>query len=122
LTVARNGKARTASGGRVTQSKHNAPRPPASLIPDSACQTKSESINTKRSERLFLPLLFDERTGQSLWLDRDFDDAVAPLAKQLVGIDDVVERIPVGDEWNQVQLAVSHQFDQPAHPLLAARA
>ena len=65
-------------------------------------------MNTRRSGRKSLPLLFGERTGQSLWLDRDFDDALPPFAKQLVGIVDVVERISVSDEWNRVQLAASH--------------
>jgi hypothetical protein len=41
----------------------------------------------------------------------DFDDPVQTLAKQLVGVDDLVQGKCVRNERNQVQAAVTHEFD-----------
>ena len=57
-----------------------------------------------------------------LWLDGDLDHTVAPLAEELIGVDDVVQRKRVRNERNEVKASVPHELHQLAHPLLATRA
>src|SRR6185369_11181223 len=63
-----------------------------------------------------------DRPWPSSGPDRDLEDAVATIRKQVVRLDDVVEPEPMGDERQRVEPAGLHGRDQPTHPLLAARA
>src|SRR5580765_6900316 len=54
--------------------------------------------------------------------NRDLNDAVPALAKELVGLDDPVQRKRVRQQWPQIQATVANQLHQPAHPFFAARA
>src|SRR4029453_17987282 len=54
--------------------------------------------------------------------NRDLNDAIRALAKELVSLDDPVQRKRVRQQWPQIQPAVTNQLHQPAHPFLAARA
>ena len=60
--------------------------------------------------------------GEAIGRDGDLEHAVAAVAEQLVGLDDVVEGEAVGDERQRVEAAGLDGRDEPPHPLLAARA
>ena len=69
-------------------------------------------LKRKRSGRIFPPA---PKTAIMLFLRLrlycDFDDPVQTLAKQPVGVDDLVQGKCVRNERNQIQAAVTHEFD-----------
>ena len=54
-------------------------------------------------------------------MDGDFDDAVAPLAEELVGLPNIPKCEFVREQRSEINPSCLHQRDQPAHPLLSAR-
>jgi len=56
-----------------------------------------------------------------LRVDRHLQHAVAAVAEQVVGLDDVVEREVVGDERERVETTRFDGRDEPSQSLLAAR-
>lgn len=56
----------------------------------------------------------------ALRFDGHFEDTVAMLGKELVGISDLIEFEAMREQWRQIQPTVKHHFHQSPHPFLPA--
>src|SRR6266700_3736970 len=59
---------------------------------------------------------------QTSGANRDLNDAIPSLAKELISLGDPVQRKRVRQQRPQIQPAVANQLHQPAHPFFASRA